>query len=60
MMSNVRIRVPGEAGKIEARAERLRRAVVDEMERVTQSKAKQTKAKPLRSELGEKDAGRLG
>jgi hypothetical protein len=40
----VRIRVPGVAGKIEARALRMHRAVVAELDRVTA--AKRPKPKP--------------
>jgi hypothetical protein len=43
-MAGVRIRVPGEGGKIEARAASLRAAVIAEMDRVTA--AKRPKPKP--------------
>ena len=43
-MAGVRIRVPGVAGKIEARADMLRRAVAAELERVMAAKAKLMRA----------------
>ena len=46
-MSHVRIRIPGEGGKIEARAARLSAAVAAELERVEVSRRPKP-AKPVR------------
>jgi hypothetical protein len=46
-MSHVRIRIPGEGGKIEAREAKLRAAVAAELERVEASKRPKP-AKPVR------------
>jgi hypothetical protein len=48
-MAGVRIRVPGEGGKIEARAARLRAAVVAEMDRVMAAKRPKPKPAPRRT-----------
>jgi hypothetical protein len=45
-MAGVSIKVPGEGGKIEARAARLRAAVVAEMDRAME--AKRPKPKPVK------------
>ena len=46
-MGKVRIRIPGEGGKIEARASQLRAAVAAELERLEASKRPKP-AKPVR------------
>jgi hypothetical protein len=48
-MAGVRIRIPGEGGKIEARAARMQRAVVAEWERAAAAKLPKPKPVPRRA-----------
>jgi hypothetical protein len=48
-MGHVRIKIPGVAGKIEARAARMSRAVREEWERAMAAKAQATPAKVRRT-----------